>query len=631
MGARVNAALGIGTSATHMEWFFGPKGLRFSEIGCRPPGVGAWDLYSAGNDIDLYREWANAIVHDHVAVRPSRRFATGIVALRPDRDGTSVATPGSTRPRAGSASGSSMRTCRRSRHPDPTGRGRLLGQRLRPDATPRLRRVARHARRRGPHGARVRLVTSRASALPDVEWPVRRLILLGPQRRPTVDAVLHGVPAGGPIGTVTAGWQEREPDDAELDALLGGRSANLRLYARWLDVLEQDPEYATAEREHRAALDERQELYLVQLGGAARCVAGGGPLRRRPGRDPGGRRGRRGGRAAAGRPAASAAGGRGRRRVRGGLAAGGAGRGGPPPGRGARAGGRGPALVVAGGHVGVLLPRAAAVRGDRSRAGHRLVGGRHGADRAGAAVPRQGPAGPGARRVRRGRTGLAARLVLLPHARRRLRTEDLARMAELAARAAPARCVVLDDGTRLDLAPTAARCPRTPASSRPTAGSARSGREPAAGHQPAQGPPARRGGRRPVPGPPPGADRGGGRCTFLCRGQADEVHLVQRIVGLPERMPLRRLWRHRPLVAGAGAARPGPGWSTSSRSAAASTPSASTTRSTPSGPTARSAGRRCASRTATSPRTGRSTTRRPVPASWPRSRCRAGRCAATAR
>src|SRR5262249_18394353 len=47
MGRRVIAALGIGTSATHMEWFFGPKGLKFSEIGCRPPGVGAWDLYSA--------------------------------------------------------------------------------------------------------------------------------------------------------------------------------------------------------------------------------------------------------------------------------------------------------------------------------------------------------------------------------------------------------------------------------------------------------------------------------------------------------------------------------------------------------------------------------------------------------
>ncbi len=87
LGARVNAALGIGTSATHMEWFFGPKGLRFSEIGSRPPGVGAWDLYSAGNDLDLYRAWAEAIVHGHIGARPSRQFATGIVALRPDRDG----------------------------------------------------------------------------------------------------------------------------------------------------------------------------------------------------------------------------------------------------------------------------------------------------------------------------------------------------------------------------------------------------------------------------------------------------------------------------------------------------------------------------------------------------------------
>ena len=90
LGHRVAETLGIGTSATHMEWFFGPKGLKFSEIGCRPPGVGAWDLYSAGNDLDLYREWANVIVHGDVATRPSRQFATGIVSLRPDRDGQIV-------------------------------------------------------------------------------------------------------------------------------------------------------------------------------------------------------------------------------------------------------------------------------------------------------------------------------------------------------------------------------------------------------------------------------------------------------------------------------------------------------------------------------------------------------------
>ena len=87
LGLRAIQALGIGTSATHMEWFFGPKGLRFSEIGCRPPGVGAWDLYSAGNDMDVYREWANAIVHGQTSSAPSRQYAAGMVALRPDQDG----------------------------------------------------------------------------------------------------------------------------------------------------------------------------------------------------------------------------------------------------------------------------------------------------------------------------------------------------------------------------------------------------------------------------------------------------------------------------------------------------------------------------------------------------------------
>jgi formate-dependent phosphoribosylglycinamide formyltransferase (GAR transformylase) len=87
MGQKVIQALGIGTSATHMEWFFGPKGLKFSEIGCRPPGVRVWDLYSAGNDFDIYVEWAKAIVHGRTDSKPSRQFATGMIALRPETDG----------------------------------------------------------------------------------------------------------------------------------------------------------------------------------------------------------------------------------------------------------------------------------------------------------------------------------------------------------------------------------------------------------------------------------------------------------------------------------------------------------------------------------------------------------------
>lgn len=88
MGRRVNEVLGIGTSATHMEWFFGSKGLRFSEIGCRPSGVGSWDLYAAGNEMDIYREWAHAIVHGTGQQQASRAFAAGMIALRPEADGT---------------------------------------------------------------------------------------------------------------------------------------------------------------------------------------------------------------------------------------------------------------------------------------------------------------------------------------------------------------------------------------------------------------------------------------------------------------------------------------------------------------------------------------------------------------
>lgn len=93
----------------------------------------------------------------------------------------------------------------------------------------------------------------------------REVTLLGPQRRPSVQHVVRDLDPQGAVATVTAGWQEREADDAELDELLGGRMVNLTLHARWLDVHESDPEYADAERDHDAVLRDLRSLYIGQL------------------------------------------------------------------------------------------------------------------------------------------------------------------------------------------------------------------------------------------------------------------------------------------------------------------------------------------------------------------------------
>ncbi|GAA5134379.1 hypothetical protein [Pseudonocardia adelaidensis] len=278
-----------------------------------------------------------------------------------------------------------------------------------------------------------------------------KVIVLGPQRRPTLDAVVRTLDLPGPVATVTAGWREREPDDAELDGLLGGRSVNLRLHVRWQDVLARDPEYAAAEREHRAALRELQELYLVQLDGALRGLRevgryGGsraeirdaartdmeGAVRFLDGRHLARVRNARDAFEARWRPGERLAAAEHRAEV--GRVLTGAG-----------------ALVVAGGHVGVVLH---VLRLFRVGAPPVVIAWSAGAmaltervllfhDR----VP-HGPAHP---EFLDAGTGWIPGCVLLPHARRRLRTDDPGRLAELAARAAPARCVVLDDGVRLDL------------------------------------------------------------------------------------------------------------------------------------------------------------------------------------
>ncbi|MFY9926831.1 MAG: hypothetical protein WAK82_02395 [Streptosporangiaceae bacterium] len=315
-----------------------------------------------------------------------------------------------------------------------------------------------------------------------------KVVLLGPQRRPTVESVVRSLgledavapgslapvgslAASGPFATVTAGWQEREPDDGELRRVLGGRDVNLALYRRWLDVQERDPEYFAAERALGETLAEMTELYLVRLDYALRAVYA---LQRHS--DLGGDALRSGAveEAIAAVRELDAAHLRQVNEARlefyGRF---------PPHDRPVIAGHRAevaavlrdaPALVLAGGHVGVLadvlhlfnvaaaLPSGAAGAPDGSPAdstgGFAVIAWSAGAmaltDRI-VLFGDRSPQGPGHPEVYGSGLSLVRDVVLLPHARARLLLDDAARMAVLARRFGPARCVPLETGTRIDL------------------------------------------------------------------------------------------------------------------------------------------------------------------------------------
>jgi hypothetical protein len=107
---------------------------------------------------------------------------------------------------------------------------------------------------------------------------VRQVTLLGPLDGVDLAEEVEALGVEGPVALVTAGWEEGERNDAEIDRRLGGGSRNLNLYGRRLDVLESDVAYADAERLLRAQLDELRELYLLRL---RHALAGVDVIRRR--------------------------------------------------------------------------------------------------------------------------------------------------------------------------------------------------------------------------------------------------------------------------------------------------------------------------------------------------------------
>jgi len=96
--------------------------------------------------------------------------------------------------------------------------------------------------------------------------PPRAVVLLGAQRfEPTLGAAVAEIGAEAPIATITAGWQERETEDQELDAHLGGHTVNLRIWERAERVFRADRELHHAHRQRQEMLRLRQDFYRVRI------------------------------------------------------------------------------------------------------------------------------------------------------------------------------------------------------------------------------------------------------------------------------------------------------------------------------------------------------------------------------
>lgn len=285
--------------------------------------------------------------------------------------------------------------------------------------------------------------------------PKTRVILLGPQRHdPNVDVAVAalGVPARARVAAITAGWEERELEDQELVAHLGGRAVNLNVWQRVEAVYERDPELQRAVRARHDKLRRLQDLYRLRL---LHALAAARDLQVAQ-VDPELREGELADAiesvraldrqhlarvreihaefVAMHRPSDRAHVARQRREIEKVLAdvAG---------------------VCIAGGHVGILVSRMRLFGLGELLAGHAIVAWSAGAMALSERVVLfhdSPPQGQGDAEVFGPALGICPGIVPLPHASARLRLDDPLRVALFASRFAPDLCVALDKGSRVD-------------------------------------------------------------------------------------------------------------------------------------------------------------------------------------
>lgn len=282
--------------------------------------------------------------------------------------------------------------------------------------------------------------------------PHSDITFLGPQsQQPIVQTVLSADDAL--VSVISAGWREREGELEELERLEGmaGRQVeDLRLYRRVDDVFSRDRELFAAHRQRQTRLKEAQRLYRLRLGHALRAArelfaSDDGALL-----------------AAERRSAMAALRALDRhhlRRIRRiheafeqtwrpadreSIA--------PHAAELTTLIERSSAVLIAGGHVGVLLSRMRLLGVPALLAGKRLVAWSAGAMALAERVvlfhdhPPQGAGDP---EVLDAGFGLVRGVVPLPHARARLRLDDPRRISLFARRFAPSLCLALESQTLL--------------------------------------------------------------------------------------------------------------------------------------------------------------------------------------
>jgi len=277
--------------------------------------------------------------------------------------------------------------------------------------------------------------------------------LLGPQRvAPNLGPLLERLGLDqGPVCAVTAGWQEREGELHDLQEHIARKTLDLQLYARAEALFERDSGFRGIYRERQQALREMQALYRRRLVHALAAVR---EMEAEPGESPLVRNERQ----ASMRALRTLDRQHARRiaQVRDGFAdrietA----------SRGAIKShaksiaeqlGRSRVLLIAGGHVAVLLNRLRLFGLERLLDEHVVIAWSAGAmaisDRL-VLFHDHPPQGPGNAEITDLGLGFVPGVVPLPHASTRLALDDEQRVSLFSRRFAPAHCITLDAGATL--------------------------------------------------------------------------------------------------------------------------------------------------------------------------------------